>query len=1207
MKNSIAVPPPGPSADAASRPRPRRWRKALLIAGGVFVGLVVLVLFLGPPIIGSVARSKIQSILAEKLKAEVTVGDVSFGWSGHIEIERLGIKPPGFSRPLLEIEKVDVKLSLASAAGGKYIADVEVVTPKVVVERGADGRFNYEPPPAPAAAPGPAEPAPPSEPALAEKPFVQATLKVRGGEVRIAGGGRETVFSDVAVDAKVDTLQKPVDYELSLANPTHGRLAAKGAFDLDRKSGPVELVLEKISLDNLTGAARAYGTDPGMELAGTMDGRFEYRLQGIPALSGTGRLELAGLGLTRSDPARSLKLARLVLTHEGALDDQGSGRHTVVLAAGEGFSARVVADVVEAMTERRGVKADFRVESDLSVLGTMLPGFGVTGVGLWGKARLEGRGESRGFKSGTCEATFTGSELRVDLGDRPMNLDALTVTLDAKLDEKGAGRQRFAVESGKALRGEIVADVADAFGTANVQADVRLDSDLAALGEVVRKLIDLKADMKLEGTAAVRGKVGATGPPTVAARGGLEATVSDLVALDASGRRFEVDKSIGLTLAGSWDGSAKSVALEAFKLESSFATAEATVGVTLGDPVEIRESAVALGIDLEKLGAKLALFLEQPPAMAGKVDIKAAYTGEQFDVVAGLAGVKVAMEQRSIGPIDARLVQKGTFQARPGGALGIETCTLSSSAVDAEVRGGIRSVMEPAREGDLTLEAAVRPEELSRWVSGLNLGGPEIRLSAALGLKPDILTMTGRTKLDGLTLKDAEGSARTAKTEPLEFSAEMKGKDLVARLKTALFEWADKAYAAKGGLEAEATWGEKGTTGTTRVTALEISDGKNVVKDPSVTLVHDLGLPPGAVEIRKAEVSSSFLRGNLTGEVRGLDKAPEFVGVKGAFRYVPGRLGAVLAPWLGGKLEGAEEKTLEVRLEGSASAAEVLAILRGAQGSLDVDLAKFTNTGLSVSGRTQLALEKGVATSSSPLDLNGGKTEVDARLDFREPGQGPRSTIGLRAKDVRANADMGPMLEKINPIFHTVGGTVDGVAQSNFDLSWEGPLDPTQKEWLPAAGQYLRGSGVLSVQNLSIVGSPSVGEIMTALGEANALSGELLATDIRIGGGRCEYQNMTLRLKRYELRFSGWVGFDKRMELMVEMPLTEHMSRKYGNLEKYVGKTLFVPLKGTVDSPSLDLGRVIEELLKRSLENLIEDKAQDLLDDLFKKKKKKKD
>jgi hypothetical protein len=290
------------------------------------------------------------------------------------------------------------------------------------------------------------------------------------------------------------------------------------------------------------------------------------------------------------------------------------------------------------------------------------------------------------------------------------------------------------------------------------------------------------------------------------------------------------------------------------------------------------------------------------------------------------------------------------------------------------------------------------------------------------------------------------------------------------------------------------------------------------VTDPGLTIVHDIGLADQnkTIDLRKTEVSSTFLRGTISGRVLRQDPALEFQKLHLAFRYIPDKLGAVVKPWLPGTLEGSEEKILDLTLDGKAASTAPLALLRGTRGGIEIDLAKFTMDGLSVSGKTQLTLQGGKLVSGTPLTVNKGKTALDASLDFNPADKKPQSTLTFNAKDVDANGQMGPLLEKVNPIFHTSGldAKVDGQIESEFRLTWSGPIDPDEKDWIAAAARSLSGGGTFGAQNLTIAGSPTVGQIMAAIGAGNAMQGELVATQIRIGGGRCEYENMTFRGSR---------------------------------------------------------------------------------------------
>lgn len=1074
--------PPAPAPETPSRGR-ARWKKILIVAGSALAGLILLVLLLGPAVVESVVESRIERALSRRLRSDVTVGEVSFSWSGRLTVTDLRIQPRGYPASLLDVKRAEARIALGAALTGSYRGEVEILSPRLVVEKNGEGRFNYDFPPAP-----------PQEEERGgrgpeERPAVEMTFKIRDGEVIVKGGGKDTTFRNLALDARIDGLEKPITYALSLENPTHGKLSLTGAYDLERRAGPLHLKLDRLSLKNLTGLAQAYG--PVREMDGTLDGRFDLELSGLPRFSGGGRLEASKVVLGTRDSA--LHLDRLTLTHEGTADAAGRGRHTVKVESGPALDL-----LVTAQTEGPSVTA-----------------------------ALQGR------------------------------------------------------------------------------------SDLAALGEALRDLMNLKAGTRLEGVALLKGEAEVRGADL--ARWDLEAAVTGLGAVDAAGKRVEIDRSVTLRSAGAWEGKTSTVTVRSLKLESSFACADVKAEFTTGKEPSLRPSSLLVRADLARLGAKLASFMEDPPELAGTARLEGKYADDRYDVTGSVEGLKVATKgdggPSTTGPIDATLVQRGTFRRD---LLKVEEGLLKSNAVEIEARGEVRSVLDEGREGGLTFDVRVRPAELSKWKRDLTLGGPDVRGSVSVEFKRDQVRVAAGTRLEGLTWTDARtGEAATIRTEAVESSLVWTGNGAVTRLKTALVEWKEMAYLARGSLEGELSFGETGAKGVLRIADLDVRNGKRSFRDPAVVLEVELAVSPAASEIRKAELRSTFLSGGITGVIRNAGREKEFAGVRGRFTYVPGGLGAALAPWLPGSLEGEGERAVELTLEGKVRELSTLAILRGARGTFDADLARFTSDGLTLSGRTRLELNGGRVFSTLPLEVNRGRSDLNLVVDFRPPPESPRSVIEISAKGVDANADM-KVLERINPIFHTTHGKVEGKIGADFKLSWEGPVELGETNWVAAAGRRLRGEGKFSMEDLSVAGSPTVGQIMAAFGEENVIRGRLLAADIRVLDGRCEYQDMTLRLARYELRFSGWVEFEPpkdpkgdQMELLVEMPITDSLMKKHPNLQKYIGKTFFVPLRGTVAKPRLDVERAVAELLKRSLEGVLEEKARDLLNDLFNRKKRK--
>jgi hypothetical protein len=1356
-------PPPAVPSAAAAAPKPRlkRWKKILLIAGGTLAVLALLVLFLGPAVIGSVAAGKISALLGDEFQGAASVGRVSFSWSGRVEIDDLRLVPKNFANPLLEVKRIDLKVDVGSALRGKYIADIEVVAPKLIVEKGGDGKFNYEVPPRPPKAEEPKARGKES----GKAPFVQANLKVRDGELKIRGRGRETFYQNLRGTAQVDTLEKPLRYDLSLEGPQKDSLRVTGALDANTLSGPATLTLDKLSLQNLTGAARAYSDV--LELDGTLSGAFDYRLQGAPRFAGQGRLEIHDFAVAFRD--QKLSLGRLTFSHDGGIDERGNGKHVLTLSSGKALSATLTAEVRDAF-QTPLVKAELQADSDLGELGKLLETLiGLKpDIALEGAARMKGSVEAKGADSVTADLsllasnvvavdardgsrheidkaievklvgawdgkskTATADVLRLDSSfarvdgkggaslagqapeiretrflleadleklagklrsfmEKPPALggkarveafasgEKMALTGDLKgircgpygpfdvqihhegsLDAKGSGRHTIRLDSGKAVAMSITADLREAYKDARaLQVDLKLESELSALSRMLPGLLELKPGTTLAGALALSSHAETKGSEWAAFD--VAVNVDRLEAVDST-KHQEIDPAIRLKAAGAWDGTKKALSLQTFALTSAFATADARGGLSLAAPMTLRESSLQVQADLDKLGSKLGLFMADAPGLSGVLSANALYAGEKYSLDAAARGVKIVRRGKTLGPIEAIVAQKGTFSPAKDGAFKIETGVVTSSAADLALSGEIRKVMEEGREGEIKLDAVVRPAELSKWVPGLDLAGPEITLATLVSLKPKLVSVSGQTKMDGLSItgKDSTGATltRTAKTGPVYFSFRVKEPDLQATLRTPSLEWIDKGYSARAGLEAQLSRTEKGVTGMAKLADLEIQDErKNVVKDPGLTLVYDLGLSDQnrMIDLRKAELSSSFLKGTIQGKLRRLDPALELQKLHLAFRYLPDKLGAVVKPWLPGALEGSEEKTVDVTLDGKAASTAPLEVLRAARGGIQIDLATFTLQGLSLSGKAEFQLEDGRLVGGTPLTVNKGKSQIDVVLDFNPAEKMPQSSLTLKAKEVDANGQMGPILEKINPIFHTKGidAKVDGQIQADFHLTWTGAIDPDEKNWGLAASKSLSGLGTFGAQNLNIAGSPVVGEILSAIGQGNALQGELVASQIRIRGGRCEYDNMTFRgsrkdaaaLKRdqdqlssdraqletekpqlqqreyarrledlkqreedlpfrYSLKFTGWVGFDRKMQLHVLMPMTPGMIKAHPHLQKYLGTSFWVDLGGSVNSPRLDLSKMLSDVAKRAAEGVLVEKATDLLSGLRKNKR----
>src|SRR6185436_13817242 len=216
-------------------------------------------------------------------------------------------------------------------------------------------------------------------------------------------------------------------------------------------SGPATLTFDRFSLKNTTGAARAYSDVA--ELDGTLSGSLDYQIQGAPRFVGRGKLEISGFALAM--PGRTVKHDRIVFTHDGGIDEKGSGRHLIGLVVDKALNAKVAVDVVDAFNTRVA-KTDLEIDADLAGLQK----------GMAGTIQVRGSCESKGPTQADLDAkklrvaakadlTLTGKNLDIN----SMKLDSVSVHHTGTLDENGAGRNTVVLESGKALQARLQVDV----------------------------------------------------------------------------------------------------------------------------------------------------------------------------------------------------------------------------------------------------------------------------------------------------------------------------------------------------------------------------------------------------------------------------------------------------------------------------------------------------------------------------------------------------------------------------------------------------------------------------------------------------------------------------------------------------------------------------------------------------------------------------
>ncbi|MBN1764778.1 MAG: hypothetical protein JW860_05935 [Sedimentisphaerales bacterium] len=196
------------------------------------------------------------------------------------------------------------------------------------------------------------------------------------------------------------------------------------------------------------------------------------------------------------------------------------------------------------------------------------------------------------------------------------------------------------------------------------------------------------------------------------------------------------------------------------------------------------------------------------------------------------------------------------------------------------------------------------------------------------------------------------------------------------------------------------------------------------------------------------------------------------------------------------------------------------------------------------------------------------------------------------AKDVQINKETTERLLKyVNPIFANVV-YVSGVA--NFDC--EQMVIPLGD----SSGNDLEVIGTISINQMRLQASDLLGQILTAAGASRQDQiMTLRPTRFVLQNGFLKHDDMQLDVDDKPVNFKGVIGV---VDKSLDMTVTVTYSRK-GRMGRVA-----LPLRGTIDKPELDLGKLLEgqiqEQLKEQLKDYLKDEAGEKiiegLENLFK-------
>lgn len=848
------------------------------------------------------------------------------------------------------------------------------------------------------------------------------------------------------------------------------------------------------------------------------------------------------------------------------LSDPSGGR----LSARGRYDAAAGAGRIEALAE------EVSLESLGEVLAPWVSGVSLEGV-VRGAFEYRWRG-SPGFEGrGQVEVRSFALERR---GGRMM-VDRLVLLHEGSREGNGRRRQSVRLAAGRALLGSLTAELGESFRTA---VTVELESDLSELSKSLRGAWAAPA---LEGIARVEGSFEREGEGWEQARWNIEAEGKGVAAEGAHLGSVRVESAGTLEASGRPVGSASLRLGEGILARVDLAAEAEPGGASRRMSFEAQADLAELSRILDRArGAQSGVRLEGKAALQGRGVLRE--SGESTgDIVLTMEKVRLVDAEGHGGEVEPALGVKLAWGWEiASGRLRIPSLEAVTSW--GRLEGSIETLREEGRWRPTRFFAKLGADlERAKTRLAWGAGDPPAlrgRVEGALRFEEGKFELDGAARGLIVSRGAASAEASLALAGRMEFPAEG-GR---VGVESGALAWSGSGESVRGTLAGRFSYGRGTATGALSVGDLEIGDGRKVfAREPRVDAEWDVGWGPGGTELRKLELVSRAVSVSSAGRAGG----PAGWDLRARVRYVPEALGAVLGPWAAVRLEGTKEREAVAHVEAPAGAGGLWGFLRRARGEARIDLAPLTASGVTASGRVRAELREGRLSVAAPLWVNEGTAQVNGVIDLRGKEAGPQSALSIQIREVRANAQMGPFLEKISPIFHTVDGTVEGKVEGEAVLEW----GVSAEQGVPAVLGALGGKGVFAVRELAVTGSPTMAQLLGGLGEDSSVRGELLATDVRVGSGRCAYEGMALRLARYELRFTGWVGFDGAMELLVEMPLTERFLRRHPRLGGMSGKTFFVALEGTVARPRLDLDRAIQELFRRVVEGAAQEKLEDAI------------
>ena len=343
-----------------------------------------------------------------------------------------------------------------------------------------------------------------------------------------------------------------------------------------------------------------------------------------------------------------------------------------------------------------------------------------------------------------------------------------------------------------------------------------------------------------------------------------------------------------------------------------------------------------------------------------------------------------------------------------------------------------------------------------------------------------------------------------------------------------------------------------------------------------------------ALDLTQASLTSNILAAEAAGRWTAAGDGSE-LEVDGQLHYDMEKLSGLLRSYAGPEVHVAGSGSSPVSFRGPLALAKARA---GAAVGWDwADVYGFRIG----PGQLEATLADGTL-QVRPVDLGVSEGRVRVASHVRL-APGPMELYveqGPLVEDVRINPTMcAHALQYIAPVLAGVA-----TAEGRFSIELDGCRIPLAD---PAAGEV---AGRMIIHSAQIGPGPLVRELAVLLGRPSpAEFARQSVIPFRMVQGRVYHRDLELVFPELTIRTHGWVGLDKTLGLMAEMPIPPKWLSAHQVLDSALrNQKIQVPITGTLQRPSLDrdvLAQVSQQFLEDAARNLLRDGLNEGLQRLF--------